>query len=452
MLFNLTIEQIILISFSLLLFFFFLFTLIYEKNTKRLISTEIKIFLLLIAFSFLLIAVIKPDKIKSLYITPNKINVIRHSYNEEEVRFLIKKVEDHFSSIKEALKIREKNSNKDLDVDKILNNQKDFYEIIKKAKSKTHYERTSLDYFVLSFNEYLKVNLNESLKFHHYSLYLSDNNPKIKLALQENFQRLKMLENNTSLKYLLLIDYTNKHDSYKELVKLANLLYENKSYKEAKKTYYEALTLNPDLTEVYLSLGNIYIKENNIEQAIKKYKKVLMVTPTKKYSIFSFFSDLIDSKLYLTQLEKIYKDVIMEHSNYGILYFQLANVLRAQGKNQEAIKFDNKAILYDNDPNLMIINYYSKFDNIIKFLENKILEDIDEPDYYYTLAKILEYKNNNFLENKLPKNIFDLYKKAKELYEKKLLNDKNNLTEFEKEYISIRHFNSRLALELDNNW
>jgi len=38
--------------------------------------------------------------------------------------------------------------------------------------------------------------------------------------------------------------------------------------------YKEALRLKPDYGEVYVNIGNVYIKQGIIEQAIDEYKKV----------------------------------------------------------------------------------------------------------------------------------------------------------------------------------
>ena len=111
------------------------------------------------------------------------------------------------------------------------------------------------------------------------------------------------------------------------------------------------------------------------------------------------------------QAEKYYREVLKYDYESARTYAMLANVLKEQGKEEEAVKFLHKGYeLYPNDPVMLVelINYYllgGEPEKAEKYLDAAIQQDPTNPSFYRAKGSLFEKMDE-------PEKAAEMYEKA----------------------------------------
>jgi tetratricopeptide (TPR) repeat protein len=172
-------------------------------------------------------------------------------------------------------------------------------------------------------------------------------------TLKENFiEAFKKYKNNDfknaekSCYKILSID-PNHFDS---ISLLATISFNKKDFNKAKQLMLQAIEIKPNDLAALNNLGTTYRELREAKEAINVYKKVLEIDPnhTKaNYNIGLAFYDLRELKLAKTYLQK----TVQIQNNFGLAFFSLANVLVDLKEFNEALSCYQKTI--ELNPNIV---------------------------------------------------------------------------------------------------
>jgi len=223
---------------------------------------------------------------------------------------------------------------------------------------------------------------------------------KLTKKYPEDFQLLYAL----GLSFVNLQNYTDAENCFKKILlfrKTAEILYNYgniqsklKNYKKAINSFNEAISLNPNFSEAYNSLGVIKKLINENEEAIQYYKKAIATKNDNISAYFNLAIALKDDKKYeacKTTYEKILeidKFNFRAKHDLGTINSVLGNFKVARKYYKEALKENNE--YFKSYKNYIEITKIDKEDNIFKKLEKiKInnLSDQNKIDLFYSLSK-----------------------------------------------------------------
>ena len=212
-----------------------------------------------------------------------------------------------------------------------MKNYKNIYLLIKEKK------------FDLALNDLDKLPKNEIRNFEYYYLkgfsYLNLN--KIDNAIKNFSLAIKSNEDNILSYFYRAIAYFKKND-----------------FKNSKSDYEKAISLKPNMPELYNNLGSVNYKNGENEEAIKNFTHALRLNQNQKSSILGLLN-------VLTQTENV-KDnssnLIFVHNKLNEINFNYSENEVIEDKNIKKILskinylIDNKL----NDPQLNIIQTYKE--------------------------------------------------------------------------------------------
>ena len=212
-----------------------------------------------------------------------------------------------------------------------MENYKNIYLLIKEKK------------FDLALNDLDKLPKNEIRNFEYYYLkgfsYLNLN--KIDNAIKNFSLSIKSNEDNILSYFYRAIAYFKKND-----------------FKNSKSDYEKAISLKPNMPELYNNLGSVNYKNGENEEAIKNFTHALRLNQNQKSSILGLLN-------VLTQTENV-KDnssnLIFVHNKLNEIDFNYSENEVIEDKNIKKILskinylIDNKL----NDPQLNIIQTYKE--------------------------------------------------------------------------------------------
>jgi tetratricopeptide (TPR) repeat protein len=126
--------------------------------------------------------------------------------------------------------------------------------------------------------------------------------------------------------------------------KLQSLLAQSATFQDAElESLYQSLELQPNDPSLYYKLGEYLSNKGLVEEAIECYLKAIQIKPTFSQVYYS----LIHATLYIDDLEKVvdaYLQVIDNYPKFIPAYVNLATTLTRQGKIQEALAYQKKAV------------------------------------------------------------------------------------------------------------
>ncbi|MFC1842109.1 tetratricopeptide repeat protein [Candidatus Dependentiae bacterium] len=152
--------------------------------------------------------------------------------------------------------------------------------------------------------------------------------------------------------------YTQAIELYKKIIALkpdVPGLYFNAGYAcKLAKNYPDAIAylsrvveIKPNWTKAYSLLGEIYLAIDECELALKHLYKAIKLNPQSENDHINFASTLIRQKNY-PEAEKYLKKFVKKFPKNTILTYNLAYILRIQGKEKEAIPYYLQAL--ETDP------------------------------------------------------------------------------------------------------
>lgn len=161
-----------------------------------------------------------------------------------------------------------------------------------------------------------------------------------------------------------------------------------------------------------------YYNSENFKGALEAFKKVLeiekspVVNSTAIDTIVIFNAGISAHRAEeFAEAEKYYKEVLKYNYEPARTYAMLANVLKAQGKEEEAVQYLHKGYeLYPNDANMLVelINYYllgGEPEKAEQYLDAAIQQDPNNASFYRAKGSLYEKMNE-------PAKAVEMYEKA----------------------------------------
>ncbi|KAJ8963524.1 hypothetical protein NQ314_005566 [Rhamnusium bicolor] len=231
----------------------------------------------------------------------------------------------------------------------------------------------------------------------------------------------------------------------------------------ASSEYKKAIELNPNYEQAMNNLANLLREDKQFKEAEVLLRKALIIRP-------NFAAAWMNLGIVLTNLneseeaEHCYKMAIMHRNKYPDCYYNLGNLYLDSKRHEEALKAWEMAVLYRPthvaawSNTLVLLDSMKKYDDVLELGRTALMHNPKAPALHFSLANTLgkiqqfEKAEGHFLEaiNLSPKNALYysnlgvLYhrwgriEKAREMYKKALQIDPNmKSTEFNLKRLSV---------------
>jgi len=234
-------------------------------------------------------------------------------------------------------------------------------------------------FFLISFS-LLKVDQVKSLVPYYY-LPTFKNLQKESLSIGKNaYQLLYFGQYEQSLNLAKLAVKINKSDEKLWLI-LAEAQIANKLYKKSLVSLNKAQNINSNISEIYFSKSNVYLKINQLNNAKKALEKGLKIEPNNHRAIFQLGNISLMEKNYSEAIKLFNKSVSIKPdfwqaiNNQGLAYYE-------QNRINLSIKFFEEAIsIEDNAEPLLALASCLRMKDIKKALELAKKALIKNPNY-----------------------------------------------------------------------
>ena len=231
---------------------------------------------------------------------------------------------------------------------------------------------------------------------------------KIRDRLRKYKDAIKTLKNLSKIKPDDAVIYYFLGDEYIKLMEAEK----DDDYKDdAIKNYKKAITLDTNMYEPALKIGNIYLKGKKYLQAVTYYEKVLRISPDSKtakigwefcgYTAnYKIAEKKFKAKKYYEAVKFYKRSIKYKPDNYKVLV-RLANSYYLIAKFEEGIAILNIALELHKKPKeahyLLGLIYYKteKYKESEKHFKNCIRMNPKDPKPYYNLGKIKEKQEEN---------------------------------------------------------
>jgi tetratricopeptide (TPR) repeat protein len=166
-------------------------------------------------------------------------------------------------------------------------------------------------------------------------------------------------------------------------------------YDRAIEEFKKALELDPDIPEVYCSLGSAYLGKGKLEEASNSYKQVLSMNPSSNIrGVANLCLGIIyTERKKFAEAVKSFEEAVRLIPDKAEAHYRLADIYVQQGKFDLAIPEYKRAI--ELDPNLakpyqglgLIYTKKGKADEAIRYYEEAIKRDPYDSASYYNMAR-----------------------------------------------------------------
>jgi len=116
------------------------------------------------------------------------------------------------------------------------------------------------------------------------------------------------------------------------------ILAEDGKEHDARLKFREAIKIDDRLAMPYLELADSYLRDERTEDAIKEWKQLFIKNPQKAYLTFDKLEATLFELNRFAELEKIYRNLIEEHSENTRAVAALAKFLHRKGETADAIR------------------------------------------------------------------------------------------------------------------
>ncbi len=200
-------------------------------------------------------------------------------------------------------------------------------------------------------------------------------------------------------------------------------MYNSKAYETAIKSFEEALTYNPKMTDAYYNIASIYVSQKKYDDAYNTYVKIIALNPRDYDSIFQaakisynrknyalamkYLSYIPDDYVYFDIVQQMYRDAktLFDTEKNKI---ERSKITTANDNKRVLIdKFESPAgMVVDSEGNMFVASYSNnsivkidKNKNRTNFIKDYLLEGpigiaIDKYDNIY----VANYDANNILK------------------------------------------------------
>ncbi len=174
---------------------------------------------------------------------------------------------------------------------------------------------------------------------------------------------------------------------------------DQESTDEAINTLQEVVSLDPNIVDAHVMLGNLFTRRNLYEQAVAAYRRAIELNPDYDLAKINLAIAYRDWERY-KEAEAILTEVVSRQPRNSRANFYLGDVYRRQGMYDEAIKYYKQGIEYDaNSATLnaeLGLGYY--YQGLLSKAEQSLRRALERnPSIYtahFTLALIYEKKGD----------------------------------------------------------
>ena len=178
---------------------------------------------------------------------------------------------------------------------------------------------------------------------------------------------------------------------------LGNLRDQGK-FEEAVEAYNKALSIKPDLAEVYNNLGNAFRDQDKFEEAIEAYNKALTIKPDYAEA-YNNLGNAFRDRGKLEEAIEAYNKALSIKPDYAEAHNNLGNALQNQGKLDEASASYERAVIIKPDfaeahRHLSMMKRYTSRDphfiQVKKIYRSENLDEASKSSLGFALAKMYE--------------------------------------------------------------
>jgi lipopolysaccharide biosynthesis regulator YciM len=158
-------------------------------------------------------------------------------------------------------------------------------------------------------------------------------------------------------------------------VQIGHQLAARKQYHKARLKYKDALRRDRGCVPAFLSLGDAYLQEGRLDEAIDSWKQLLTSVPSKAYLAFDRLEKTFFEQGQFNEVARIYRDLLERDPNNTRALLALAKIREKKGDLGEAIEFCERALAVD--PNMapvrqLLVKLYcqqGEHNKIVKILD-----------------------------------------------------------------------------------
>jgi lipopolysaccharide biosynthesis regulator YciM len=147
---------------------------------------------------------------------------------------------------------------------------------------------------------------------------------------QEDYLKIQGIDDKSSLAELKL-----KH---------GDELRKNEKYHDARVEYRSALKFNPGLAEAVIAIGDSYEKEGKLENAVKSWKKIIEVDPSKAGEVFNRIQKVLFDLGQYSEIEDFYNQVLEKDPKNLQALLGLASMAEKRGEGAVAEDYYNQVL------------------------------------------------------------------------------------------------------------
>ncbi len=179
------------------------------------------------------------------------------------------------------------------------------------------------------------------------------------------------------------------------------------NYELAETYYSQALRINPNSAATMYELANIYLFQNNKNQALFYSKKAATIDPNNTWYQM-LYADCLKENKNIAEYAKVYEGLVKKNPNKVEFYYELANAYLFLGKTNDALKTYDKVeerTGVSEEVSLQKLKIYRSLKNFDKAIEeaNKLIKAYPkEAKYFGMLGELYQDKGQ-------PDKAFDAY-------------------------------------------
>lgn len=209
----------------------------------------------------------------------------------------------------------------------------------------------------------------------------------------------------------------NKQVSFESNLALGTLYRINGQYEKSEKFLSDAKQLNPNSTELLISLADLYTKLERVEQAETFYLQAINIEPGNwhnyyEYGLFLFYAGRYeDAVIQFNKVVLLNKNIAMAHNALGAVYYLLLDFEKANVAWSKSLSIEPTSVTYANLGTVLF--FMNKYENAAEMYRQSTELSPLETTVWGNLGDALKYTKNNKL-------------KANDAYRKALVLAKNN--------------------------
>jgi tetratricopeptide (TPR) repeat protein len=169
------------------------------------------------------------------------------------------------------------------------------------------------------------------------------------------------------------------------------------NYELAETYYSQALRINPNSAATMYELANIYLFQNNKNQALFYSKKAATIDPNNLWYQM-LYADCLKENKNIAEYSKVYEGLVKKNPTKVEFYYELANAYLFQGKTNDALKTYDKVeerTGVSEEVSLQKLKIYRSLKNYDKAIEeaNKLIKAYPkEAKYFGMLGELYQDK------------------------------------------------------------